>query len=270
MERAVADRVIEITIAHPFVTLDLTGGAPELNPNFRRLVEGVRREKPELEIIVRSNLTVLYEPGQETLADFYRDCRVHVIASLPCYLEDNVDMIRGAGVYKKSVRALRKLNSLGYGIDDDYVLDLVYSPAGPALPPDRKELEADYKREYRARHAVEFNKLLTMTNMPIARFKKFLMKESRLDSYMQLLVDNFNASTLEALMCRHLISLGYDGSLYDCDFNQALGIKANHSAPDHIDKFDYQSLMQREISCDDHCYGCTAGAGSSCRGSLSG
>jgi radical SAM/Cys-rich protein len=268
MERDTVERMVTIIRENPFQAVDITGGAPELNWHFRYFIQQIRECKPGIEIMVRSNLTILSEEGQEDLADFYKQNNLHVIASMPCYLEENVDMIRGNRVYDRSISGLKKLNSLGYGNGNGHVLDLVYTPAGAALPPAQKPLEDDSKRELKNRHGVIFDSLLCMANMPIARFNTFLKKNNEYEKYIKLLVDNFNPETLEGLMCRHLISVGYDGSLYDCDFNQALGIKADHGAPNHISKFDWDLLTSRTVTCDEHCFGCTAGGGSSCGGAL--
>src|SRR6201997_106783 len=219
MERGTAERVLDLLVHSPTITtLDLTGGAPELNANFRMLVEGGRRA--EREVIVRCNLTVMFEPGMERLGEFYRDNRVVLICSLPCYSASNVERQRGRGVFEKSIAALQDLNALGYGAAA-LELSLVYNPVGPALPPPQAALEADYRRELGA-YGVCFNRLLTITNMPIARFAHQLRKWDKYADYMGLLVNHFNPGTVEGLMCRALVSVGWDGRLYDCDFNQML------------------------------------------------
>jgi radical SAM/Cys-rich protein len=245
--------------------LDVTGGAPELNPHLRRLAREARASG--LAVQVRTNLTVHLEPGFEDMASFMADQGVKLVASLPCYLEENVDRQRGVGVYRRSIESIRRLNELGYGRDPELELDLVYNPVGPSLPPDPCALERDYRKELRARHGVEFNGLITITNMPVGRFMGDLRREGRAEAYRRMLRDSFNASTIDGLMCRHLISVGWDGSMYDCDFNLALDIKVDHGMPTHIRDFDAR-LHRRRIETGEHCFGCTAGRGSSCGGAL--
>ncbi|MCB1836415.1 MAG: arsenosugar biosynthesis radical SAM protein ArsS [Alcanivoracaceae bacterium] len=251
-----------------FATLDLTGGAPEMHPDFRRLVRAARAAG--MEVIDRCNLTILLEPGYEDLAAFLAEQQVHVVASLPCYLEDNVEKQRGKGVYGKSVEAIRLLNTLGYGRSDELVLDLVYNPVGAHLPPPQASLEQDYKRELATRFDLVFNHLLTITNMPISRFGAVLLANGDFDDYMQLLRDNFNAQTLNGLMCRHTVSVDYQGNLYDCDFNQmlALPMRDRRGTARHISSLLDTSLTGEAVVVADHCFGCTAGAGSSCGGAL--
>ena len=269
MERATAERVLELLARSPAIcTLDLTGGAPELNENFRMLVEGARRA--EREVMVRCNLTVMFEPGMERLGEFYRDNRVVLVCSLPCYSAANVERQRGRGVFEKSIAALRNLNALGYGAGS-LELSLVYNPVGPALPPPQAALEADYRRELGA-HGVRFNRLLTITNMPIARFAHQLHQWNKHAEYMGLLVNHFNPNTVEGLMCRALVSVGWDGRLYDCDFNQMLempiGAAGRRKALTVWDIDDLDTLTGASIATGAHCFGCTAGAGSSCGGAL--
>lgn len=251
-----------------FATLDLTGGAPEMHPAFRALVQAARAVG--MEVIDRCNLTILLEPGYEDLAAFLAEQQVHVVASLPCYLEDNVEKQRGKGVYGKSVEAIRLLNSLGYGRSDALVLDLVYNPLGAHLPPPQASLEQDYKRELATRFDLVFNHLLTITNMPISRFGAVLLANGGFDDYMQLLRDNFNPQTLNGLMCRHTVSVDYQGKLYDCDFNQmlALPMRDRQGHVRHISSLLDSSLTGEAVVVADHCFGCTAGAGSSCGGAL--
>ncbi|HUW82534.1 MAG TPA: arsenosugar biosynthesis radical SAM (seleno)protein ArsS [Phycisphaerae bacterium] len=246
--------------------VDLTGGAPELNPHFRPFVQALTDRCRQVQ--TRTNLTVLAEPGMENLPKFLRDHRVQLVASLPCYLEENVDAQRGAGVYEKSIRIIRQLNALGYGIDPGLQLNLVHNPAGPFLPPDQTTLEADYRRQLHERFAVSFSRLLTIANMPIGRFQTTLRRTNQQRQYARLLEDAFNPDTIDALMCRHQISVGWDGTLYDCDFNLALGSPVDHGAPDHIIRFDPAVLKKRRIVTGEHCFGCTAGSGSSCGGAL--
>ena len=250
--------------------VDLTGGAPELHPAFRRLVSAARRLG--VEVIDRCNLTVLDEPGQEDTAEFLAAQRVAIIASLPCYDEGNVAAQRGKRVYERSIAALRRLNALGYGREDGLALHLVHNPLGPSLPPPQAELEARYRRELGARFGIAFNSLYTIANMPIGRFARVLRANGEYDAYMRLLARRFNADTLPELMCRRTVSVDWRGRLYDCDFNQMLGLATPRAGvgarsarlADLLDT----SLEGRPIATDSHCLGCTAGAGSSCGGAL--
>ena len=248
--------------------LDITGGAPELNVNFRYLVTQAR--KLDVHVMDRCNLTILNEPGQEDTARFLADNEVEVIASLPCYLEENVDGQRGKGVFDDSISGIRKLNSLGYARENTrLLLNLVYNPTGPYLPPPQNQLESDYKREL-ARYEVSFNNLFTLTNMPIARFGSTLVSKNIFDDYMQLLKQAHQEANLENVMCRSLISIDWQGYVYDCDFNQMLGIPmtiTNNSRP-HVRDLMKTNLEGNTIAIADHCYGCTAGQGSSCGGAL--
>lgn len=246
--------------------IDITGGAPEMNPHFRRFVDASR--DMDIRVMVRTNLTIMLEPGYEDLPGYFKDRRVTLVASLPCYLEENVDRQRGGGVYKGSVEAIRRLNAIGYGIDPDLPLNLVYNPLGPSLPPSQPALEADYRRELLDRYGIHFTHLHTITNMPIGRFKVDLKKAGRDREYMNTLVDAFNPETLEGLMCRRQISIDWNGDLYDCDFNLAIRLRMNHGAPNHISRFDEYLTARREIVTGEHCFGCTAGCGSSCGGAL--
>ena len=242
--------------------LDLTGGAPELNPGFRDLVIAARVRG--IEVIDRCNLTILFEPGQEDLPEFLAGQGVTVTASLPCYLEENVEQQRGKGVYGESIRAIRRLNDLGYGRGDGLVLNLVYNPIGPVLPPPQQGLEEDYKRELAERFGIVFDNLFTITNMPISRFGAVLLSQGEYVDYMQLLRDSFSDDNLDTVMCRSLVSVDWQGYLYDCDFNQMLDIPMLASdRRRHI--ADIGSAL---ISTGEHCYGCTAGQGSSCGGAL--
>jgi len=247
-------------------TVDLTGGAPEMNPYFRELVRFCRNAGKN--VIDRCNLTVLFEPGQQDTAAFLAELKVHVVASLPCYSTKNVDQQRGNGVFEKSIRGLQLLNELGYGrTDSDRILDLVYNPAGPHLPPSQQKLEADYKEILRRQFGIEFNHLLTITNMPIKRFLADLRRQGKEQEYMDLLVESFNPGTLESIMCRDLISMSWDGQVFDCDFNQMLGMQSR--AHSHIGEINsLAELISTPIATGPHCFGCTAGSGSSCGGSL--
>jgi radical SAM/Cys-rich protein len=261
MGKSTVDAVLQVLRNSSIETLDITGGAPELNPLFPELVSSAR--KMGKRVIARTNLTVFFEPGCEGFPELYRENEVELIASLPCYLEQNVKAIRGNGVYQKSIDALRKLNSLGYGdASGKLSLSLVYNPAGPFLAPAQSALEADYKRELKARYGIVFNRLFAFTNMPIGRFQDALVKSGNSGPYMDMLATAFNPATLDRIMCRSLVSVGWDGRLYDCDFNQVLGIPVATDVPQHIRSFDYLALSRRNISVDDHCFGCTAGQGS--------
>jgi radical SAM/Cys-rich protein len=268
MSRRVAERAIELVAATPSIALvDITGGAPELCPSFRFLVEESRRLGRR--VIDRCNLTILFEPGQEDLAEFFARNEVAVVASLPCYIEKNVDTQRGHGVFKKSIEALRRLNALGYGKPGSPLeLDLVYNPIGAYLPPAQAELEADYKEELRARFGIEFHKLFTITNMPIKRFASYLERSGEYEAYMSLLVNHFNPGTVPALMCRSLVSVGWEGNLYDCDFNQMLEMPLGAGPRTIFDLDSLEGLEGGRIATGSHCFGCTAGAGSSCGGAI--
>lgn len=261
------DRLIELLDgAHDTDTLDITGGAPELNPHFRRLSAYARGLGKT--VYDRCNLTVLFEPGQEDTAEFLAEQGITVIASLPCYTPANVEKQRGKGVFNKSIAALHKLNALGYGRPGSgLVLNLVYNPLGPHLPPPQEVLERDYRKELTEHMGIQFNEMYTITNMPIKRYLYYLQRENALDDYMRLLVENFNIEATAGVMCTEMLSVGFDGQLYDCDFNQMLDIPLNNR-PRTI--WDIQSLadIPAGIAFDDHCYGCTAGAGSSCGGAL--
>jgi radical SAM/Cys-rich protein len=269
MTRATAERVLEV-LEHSgsIATVDITGGAPELNENFAMLVRRARALGRE--VIVRCNLTVTLEPGVEWLPEFYREHRVALVCSLPCYTAANVDQQRGNGVFDRSIAALTRLNLLGFGTGE-LRLDLVYNPLGPSLPPNQPELEATYRDELGRHFDIRFDHLLTITNMPIERFARQLNSEGRLAGYMGLLVNHFNPATIDGLMCRDLVSIGWDGRLYDCDFNQMLEIPLGRGAraPRTIwDIDDLSAIEQMPIATAAHCFGCTAGAGSSCGGAL--
>ena len=272
MTRETIDRVIEWLAKTDIPVVDLTGGAPEMIPDFRYFVERVCALEPTRHVIDRCNLTVLLESGYEDLAEFLAKRKVEIIASMPCYTPENVNAQRGEGVFEGSIKALKLLNRLGYGVAGDLPLHLVYNPVGAFLPPPQAELEADFKRELAGNFGVVFNNLYTITNLPIARFAAYLRHNNKLDEYMQLLVDAFNPATVDGLMCRSTISVGWRGELYDCDFNQQLDMQWSRSnggsKPLFLWDVDPTEIAGREIMTGKHCFGCTAGAGSSCGGAL--
>ncbi len=268
MTRETIDEVLAFLRVSGVGTLDLTGGAPEMNPAFRYLVEQARALG--VEVIDRCNLTILEEPGREDLASFLAARQVRVVASLPCYLPENVDGQRGAGVFERSIRALRRLNALGYGQGGELRLDLVYNPAGPYLPPPQCALEQDYKRRLGEAHGVVFDHLLTLANLPIRRFGSLLQSQGRFGEYLRLLKDHHNDENLEAVMCRALLSVDWRGYLYDCDFNQMLDLPLRLGARrrTHLRELDASALEGLRVRVGEHCWGCTAGQGSSCGGAL--
>jgi len=270
MDRATIDRVLDVLVAKDIRKLDLTGGAPELNPHFRDLVVEARCRG--VHVIDRCNLTILFEPGQQALADFLAAQQVEVVASLPCYLEDNVDRQRGAGVFDKSVRALQRLNALGYGRDEKLPLSLVYNPQGPTLPPSQAALESDYRRLLGERFGITFTRLYALANMPIARFGSTLVSKGQFGDYMARLRAAHRPENVERVMCRTLVSVDWQGFLYDCDFNQMLGLHLHEAGQRHgrlhLDDWLEMDLADSPIIVADHCYGCTAGQGSSCGGAL--
>ncbi len=247
-------------------TVDLTGGAPEMHPDFRWLVE--RISKPGRTVIVRSNLTILVtNPKFRAFPEFFKKHGVEVTCSLPFYNKYTTDKQRGEGTYDRSIEALHKLNEIGYGKEGTgLVLNLVYNPAGAFLPGDQKALEADFKNNLMRKHGIEFNELFTITNLPISRYLEFLVKSGNLDDYMEKLVRAYNPAAAEGVMCRNTISVSWNGTLYDCDFNQMLEIPVETEESRHISDFDPEALLNREIRVNQHCFGCTAGAGSSCGG----
>jgi radical SAM/Cys-rich protein len=260
------DRVVNILACHGIPTLDITGGAPELHPDFTRLVSAA--VNLDCHVIVRSNLTILFESGIHDLFAFYAVHPVEIVASLPYYREPEVDRVRGAGTFTKSIEAIRRLNQLGYGMQDTgLILNLVYNPGGAFLPASQCSLEADYKRVLDS-HGVVFNRLFTLVNMPIGRFRDFLVSTKNYDTYIKRLADAFNPDTLPGVMCRQIVSVAWDGRLYDCDFNQILNMPIEPPYPGTLEDFDYVTLSQRKIMVGDHCFGCTAGQGSSCGGAL--
>lgn len=256
---------IDISNVH---TVDLTGGAPEMNPDFIWFVEELT--KRNVQVIVRSNLTILVSNKQyKTYPEFFKKHKVQVIASMPCYTKDNVDKQRGDGVFDESIEALLALNAIGYGIEGTGLeLDLVFNPSGSSLPPEQMQLEKDYKKELDEHFGIKFNKLFTITNLPISRFLEFLIAAERYEDYMSTLANAFNPIAAKGVMCRNTVSVSWDGELFDCDFNQMLDMKTEKNAPRHIKEFNLAKLNGRNIMLHQHCYGCTAGAGSSCQGSL--
>ena len=269
MDRDTIDAVIRVVERFGIPVVDLTGGAPEINPHFEYLVE--RLAEAGAHIIDRCNLTILLEPGKEHLPEFFREHRVELVCSLPYYQEDMVDRLRGPGVFHKSLEVLRRLNELGYGEEDsDLILNLMSNPSGAYFPSPQQHLEDRFRQELGRGHGIRFHRLYTLLNMPIGRFQEFLERSQNYDRYMNKLVGSFNPATVPGLMCRHLISVSWEGDLYDCDFNQALNLPLENGLPQHIRDFDLEVLENRCIRLADHCYGCTAGGGSSCGGSLDG
>ena len=266
MTRQTAEQCLDVLRQTAIPTVDLTGGAPEMNPNFRWIVEQARQLGRH--VIDRCNLTILLAPGFTDLPEFLAANAVEVVASLPCYLEENTDRQRGDGVHQKSIAALLRLNELGYGKPGTgLVLTLVFNPGGVSLPPRQEELEAVYRRELAARHGIEFSRLFVITNMPISRFLDDLLQSGRYEQYVQKLIEAFNPQTVHEVMCRNTLSVDWTGRLFDCDFNQMLDLGVGADAPQHVSDFDWSRLAERAIMTGRHCFGCTAGAGSSCQGS---
>ncbi len=265
MNREVAEACVRVLEEADIPTLDITGGAPEMNPNFRFLVRQARRR--ERRVIDRTNLTILGTQGYRDMPDFLASHRVELVASLPCYLAENTDAQRGNGVFNASIAALRRLNALGYGRGDTgLMLTLVYNPGGPSLPPPQEQLEADYKQILKSRYGIVFDRLFTITNLPIGRFLHFLVRDGHYEEYMQTLIDAFNPAAVAAVMCQTMLSVEWNGQLHDCDFNQLLNLGLVPGTPRDIRQFDARLLAGRRILTGQHCYGCTAGAGSSCQG----
>jgi radical SAM/Cys-rich protein len=264
----VADTVLEFIARRRIKTLDITGGAPELNAHFRRMA--VEARKLGAKVMDRCNLTILQQPGQDDLADFLAANRVEVVASMPCYLQDNVERQRGKGVFDESIRGLKKLNALGYGRNPALVLDLVYNPQGPSLPPAQTTLEADYKRVLGEQYGIVFNRLFVLANMPIQRFGSMLVSKGEFDGYLQLLQDAHLDANLDGVMCRNLMSVDWRGYVYDCDFNQMLGLTLTRGKRKrvHLSELLDADIGGNPVRVAGHCYGCTAGQGSSCGGAL--
>ena len=271
MSRETIERVIGWLAKTDIPIVDLTGGAPEMIPDFCYFIEQAKSLRPPRHIIDRCNLTILLEGGYEDLAGFLARNKVEIIASMPCYSSENVNAQRGEGVFEGSIAALQLLNSLGYGIDPDLPLHLVYNPVGTFLPAPQKELEADYKRELFSHFGIVFNNLYTLTNLPIGRFAAYLRHNNQFEEYMELLISAFNPATIDGLMCRDTISIGWRGEVYDCDFNQQLGMQwSDDGASEGLFLWDLDpdKIENRRIMTGDHCFGCTAGAGSSCSGAI--
>ena len=267
MTRDVMQACLDVLERHPFSTLDITGGAPEMNPHFRWFISQARGLVAR--VIDRCNLTILLAPGFDDLPQFLAEQRVEIVASLPCYLEQNVDAQRGDGVFAKSLEALRRLNGLGYGQPDSgLVLNLVYNPLGPSLPPDQAQLAEAYHRELAARYGIVFNELFALANLPISRFLDDLLQSGRYEQYQQQLIEAFNPSAVAGVMCRNTLSVDWQGRLFDCDFNQMLDLELEPTAPRTIFDFEPTSLANRRVMTGRHCFGCTAGAGSSCQGAI--
>ena len=263
MDKKTIDNVIDFAINNNIETVDLTGGAPEINKYFKYMVKELRQH--DIHIIDRCNLTILNEDGMEDLPSFFVKHKIEIIASLPCYIKKNVDRQRGKGVFDESIKILRLLNDIGYGMKKDLILNLVYNPQGPVLPPSQIKLEKEYKSYLRESFDIEFNKLFTITNMPINRFGSTLVSQDKFNSYMKLLKSSFSEKAKENVMCKELISIDYNGNVFDCDFNQMLRMNLSGKET-HIANITKKYLHNREISTGDHCYGCTAGSGSSCGG----
>jgi len=272
MTRETVDRIIDWLAKTDIPTVDLTGGAPEMIPDFRYFIMQIGALQLPRHVIDRCNLTILLERGNEDLSEFLATNKVEIIASMPCYSAENVNAQRGEGVFENSIAALQLLNSLGYGTDPELPLHLVYNPVGAFLPASQDELEIDYKRELKRHFDIVFNKLYALTNLPIGRFASYLRHSGKLAEYMELLIDAFNPPTVGGLMCRNTLSVGWRGEVYDCDFNQQLGMQWSSNGgtkPLFLWDIDPDSLEDRDIMTGDHCFGCTAGAGSSCGGAIS-
>jgi len=268
MTRETVDRVLEWLSKTEIPVVDLTGGAPEMIPDFRYFIERVRTLESPRHVIDRCNLTILLDPGYEELPEFLAKHKVEIIASMPCYTPENVNAQRGEGVFDGSIAALQRLNSLGYGIEPELPLHLVYNPVGAFLPGQQTELESDYKRELKGHFGIVFNNLYTITNLPIGRFAAYLRHNDKFEEYMELLISAFNPATIDGLMCRNTLSVGWRGEVYDCDFNQQLDMQWMNGRALFLWDLDPDEIDNREIMTGDHCFGCTAGAGSSCGGAL--
>ena len=268
MDKATIDQILSFIDTHKIHTLDLTGGAPEMNPHFKYLVRAALDKG--VKVIDRCNLTILQEPNYQNLAKFLADNHVEIVASLPCYLQENVDKQRGKGTFNSSITALKKLNTLGYGqVNSELVLNLVFNPQDDSLPPEQKALEHAYKQHLQTHFDIQFNQLFALTNLPIQRFGSVLISKGRFDSYLQLLKDNFQQQNLKQVMCKNTLSIDWQGYVYDCDFNQMLALPlGDNKQKIHLTELNTDSLSDHAIKTLQHCYGCTAGQGSSCGGAL--
>ena len=247
--------------------VDITGGAPEMNCHLKEFI--LKLKENGFPVQVRTNLSIMEEDGYTDFPEFFAENQVGLVASLPCYLEENVSKMRGSQCFPKSLNILRKLNKLGYGVTPELSLDLVFNPGvGTNLPPSQDMLEGAYKKEMKERYDIVFSKLFTITNVPIGRYLDELKEKGEDETYMDVLTTAFNPATVDGLMCRHQVNIGWDGRMYDCDFNQALGLPVNHGTPDHVDEFDLEQMVHRQVVTGKHCFACTAGAGSSCGGAL--
>ena len=268
MSEEIINLIPKIISKYNIKTLDITGGAPELHPKFKNLILSLRNQ--DVDIIDRCNLTIFFEKGYEDLPEFLADNKVTITASLPCYEKDNVEKQRGYGVFDKSINAIKILNNLGYGRNDNELqLNLVYNPINPILPGPQESLESDYKRILFSKYKITFNRLFTITNMPINRYAEYLNRKGELEKYFNLLIDNFNQSNLVNLMCKNTISVDWQGQIYDCDFNQQIKLKSGEGPKNLFELLNYSSPFDYNIAVNKHCFACTAGTGSSCGGSLS-
>ncbi len=266
--RETIDSILDWLEKSKLSTVDLTGGAPEMIPDFRYFVEEMKKLDFLKRIIIRCNLTILVEPGFEWLPEFFKEHQLEVVASLPCYSSDNVDEQRGDGVFHSSIKALNVLNKLGYGRTGNLLLNLVYNPNGTFLPPEQSALEADYKKELKEQFEIEFNHLFAITNIPVGRYTSYLKRNDEYASYMTLLEDNFNSSTIPTLMCRNTINVDWQGRVFDCDFNQMQKMPLGENGDRFLWDLDLDELISLKIKTGSHCFGCTAGTGSSCGGAL--
>jgi radical SAM/Cys-rich protein len=259
-------KILEVTQQHRNAFIDITGGAPELHPHLQEFIRALRQQNHQVQM--RTNLTLLIKPEMKQLVDFLKKNKIQLVASFPCYEEEEVRLQRGDGVFEKSIQALQLLNHLGYGIDPSLPLTLVFNPLHPVLPPEQATLEQEYRQVLKEKYNISFTRLITITNMPIGRFLKNLKKTNQTDHYFTLLKTSFNPTTIEKIMCRNQITIGWDGSLYDCDFNLALKLPVVSEVSQHIKDFDVGKITTRSITTGNHCFGCTAGHGSSCGGAL--
>lgn len=271
MTRETMQSCLEVIKNNPIQTIDLTGGAPEMNPDFRWFVEEIRKINPDCTIIVRCNLTIiLANPKYHDLPEFYKKHKIEVVSSLPYFTAMKTDSQRGNGVFDKSIKALQLLNEVGYGMPNSgLTLNLVYNPSGAFLPPSQEAMQAEFKKKLKERFDISFNQLFTITNIPISRFLEYLIRSENYEAYMEKLIESFNPIAAQNVMCRNTISVGWDGYLYDCDFNQMLDLKVDAPKSRHISDWNSSTLINRNIIVNKHCFGCTAGAGSSCGGTIS-